>query len=213
MKKGVGRMKWREIFEKLKNEKTISIPYEASISLEIDSFVADIPVYKFKVQYFTKEDGMVEKYCKTFDELMFIINSEEAFRKCSECGDLITGGFIANHEMDKDYCCPACMIKSMDRQYGSGMWRFKAAQGIIDEEDDTIETNEYQYEIMSDLVRLEVFKHMMEEQGREIVMLEPETEEEQDDSQDVAMVRLEEMEWIPYRMYYCPPLNDGDIEE
>lgn len=208
-------MKQRQLFEKLRNEQVIHIPYEASISIQLDCIIGDVPVYKFVVQYFTSDKpGVTTEELKTYDELLRLFNIEEAFRTCDECGDLITDGFIANHELKKDYCCVACMTKAMNRRYGKGNWRFKAAESIIDEEDETIETNEYQYEIISNRVRLEVFKHMLEEQGKqfELLEIEPGSEEamELGDSRDSMIINLEEATWVPYHMYYCPPLYEED---
>lgn len=209
-------MKQRDLFEKLRNEQVIHIPYEASISIQLDCIIGDVPVYKFVVQYFkSDEPGIRTEVVKTYDELLQLINIEDAFRVCDECGGLIADGFIANHELKKDYCCVACMTKSMNRRYGKGNWRFKPAESII--EDETINTDEYQYEVISNQVQLEVFKHMLEEQGTEFVLLEiePDSAEsmELNDSRDSLIVNLEEPTWVPYHMYYCPPLYEEDEEE
>ena len=54
---------WRDIFHKLKDEGTVTLSYEASISTEMKCMIGDIPVYKFKVQYF--KEGVDELITKT----------------------------------------------------------------------------------------------------------------------------------------------------
>lgn len=202
-------MKWRDIFEKLKNERTVQISYEASLSVELDSIIGDIPVYKFKVQYFKgNNEGLVTECLKTYEELMRLIDKEVAFRRCSHCGELIVGGFISNMELNEDYCGTACMMKAMNQKYGKGNWRFKRAESIIDEDDDTINTDEYQYEVLTNEARMDVFKHMLEAEGKEIELLD-----NMEPKEDYT-VEFVEKTWVPYHMYYCPALSeDAESEE
>ena len=139
---------WRDILLKLKDEGGVILPYDTSISTEIKCLIGDIPVYKFKVQYFKEGvDELITKYADTFEELERILYSEIGIEGCACCGHMILGGFFADEELGMKYCSAQCMVKSMNDHYGVGNWHFKSpyVSGLFSEEDGAI--NEYQFEV------------------------------------------------------------------
>lgn len=193
-------MKWREIFEELKHERKVIISYEAALSVELDSFIGDIPVYKFRVEYLTEGvAGPVIEYKKTFDELLDLIDREIVFRRCSRCGELITGGFYSNEELNEEYCGVACMTHAMNEQYGKGNWRFIAeSEPIIEDEDGNFEVNEYQFEIYTDKVSLEALRYMIENFALEA--------DEMKKEESGTVIELVRKMWVPYKMHCNPAL-------
>lgn len=259
---------WRDIFHKLKDEGTVQISYEASISTELKCMIGDIPVYKFKVQYFKEGvDELITKYADTFEELERIIDSEVAFRRCEYCGHLIIDGFFVNEELDEDYCCVQCMIKRMNDHYGVGNWHFKSpyVSGIFTE-DSMI--NEYQFEVLLERELAEVMDYqksfggleryvrvhvdnkelgkmwndgsggepdeqssdesegsvfsdfVFDEENTESGEAEQGEETDNEPSDEIFDIGDSEFEfdedepdcedkiWVPYHMYYCPPLHE-----
>ena len=197
-------MKWREIFEELKHERKVMISYEAALSVEIDSFIGDIPIYKFRVEYL-KEGvaGPVIECKKTFEELLDLMDREVVFRKCSRCGELITDGFYSNEELNEEYCGVACMTQAMNEQYGKGNWRFIAASEPINE-DGNFEVNDYQFEVYTDKVSLEALRYMIEKFALEAEEIKKEEIEEESGT----VIELVKKMWVPYKMRWNPPLFD-----
>lgn len=116
-------MTWDNIIKNLITDGGIFVGYDASIGIELDSFIADIPVYRFRVDYMTPETK--HETFSTLKDLQMFVLGNESFLKCSECHDPICSDYIENKEADEVYCCLSHMTEAMDRRWGKGGWRFK----------------------------------------------------------------------------------------
>lgn len=110
-------MKWFEIVEELSKEKAVTCG-EGCISVVLDMFIGDIPIYKFKVQYFREEDELgflYTEYASTLEELEDIVNREPAFTKCNCCGELIVGNSFEDMETKELTCSIECFQKNREK--------------------------------------------------------------------------------------------------